>query len=488
MHAAFSGDELRLQEVHRFQNHPTFLFNRMHWNIYSLWDEVKLGIAETARTFGDIRALAIDSWAVDYGLVDRRGHLLDLPRHYRDPRNVTAMNDVIQKIGTANLFQRTGLQLLPINTLFQLYALAQDNPELLSTANSMLLIPDLLNYFLTGQIRAEFTNATTTQMCDPRSGDWDTELLMTLGLPRDLCPAIVQPATVLGPLSDTELLRHPGLALTAVVHTASHDTASAVMSIPAASGQYAYISSGTWSLLGTVVPSPVLTEEAQSFNFTNEGGLQNFRLLKNVMGLWLVQETQRALAARGEAADIECLVLQAEVAPQFGFLFDPDDPRLLQPSDMPAALREICRDTGQSPPADTGTLVRGILESLALKYRAVLEELETITGITYDVIHIVGGGSQNRLLNQFTADATNRRVVAGPLEASSMGNVLVQLLAIGELKSSSEIRDLVLRSARTVPFTPRARECWDTAYGRFRAIAAKQQSIVQMNLPDEFAR
>ncbi|MFB5192142.1 rhamnulokinase [Alicyclobacillus fastidiosus] len=470
MRAAFNGDTLSLQEVRRFQNKPLYINNRMHWNIYSIFQEIKEGILDAVSSHGAIRSLAIDSWAVDFGLVDSNGHLLDLPRHYRDARNGKAMENVVSQVGKSRLFGRTGIQLQPFNTLYQLYAMKQENENLLEAADTLLLIPDLLNFLLTGEKYAEFSNATTTQFLNAESREWDHELLSQLQLPSRLLPTIVKPGTGAGLLKDDELLRTQLLGALEVIHTTSHDTASAVVSVPSQSENYAYISSGTWSLVGTVVPKPIINEKTAAFNFTNEGGLGNYRLLKNVMGLWLVQETQRTFQSLGEPYDIERLVHRARLASPFRFMFDPDDSRLLQPGDIPETIRQICRETGQRLPDNSGSLIRGIFESLALKYRYALDQLELITGERYDAIHIIGGGSQNQLLSQFTANATNRPVIVGPVEASAMGNVLVQLLALGEVGSTSQMSELVQRSVEQVTYVPHENGVWESAYEKFTSI------------------
>jgi rhamnulokinase len=389
------------------------------------------------------------------------------------------MEAVVEILGRKDIYTMSGVQVMPINTLYQLYALKQEHPRIFSTADTLLLIPDLLNYFLTGEKWAEFTNATTTQLLDPYRRDWHADYLSVLGLPAGILPPLAQPATVLGRLQDRELRELRPLRDAEVVHTASHDTAAAVISIPHGDEPYAYISSGTWSLVGTVVPSAVISPEAGAFNFGNEGGLGNFRLLRNVMGLWLVQETQQCLRSQGKSCDIETLIRNAGLAPAFEFVFDPDDPRLLQFGDIPGLIRQICRETGQEPPQDTGSLLRGILESLALKYRLVLEQLESLTGVGYQSLHIVGGGSQNKLLSQFTANSTRKRVVAGPVEASALGNALTQLLAIGELGSVADVREIAARSVQTTIYEPVDQTGWDAAYERFLRISAQQAERIK---------
>ncbi|WP_206915588.1 rhamnulokinase [Alicyclobacillus suci] len=482
MRASFNGATLSLQEVRRFRNQPAYIFDRMYTNLYSIYQEMKWGIADVVKTHGQVSALGIDSWAVDYGLVDSNGHLLDLPRHYRDGRNVSAMAEVVDKVGKKELFLRTGIQLQPFNTLYQLYAMKRENENLLSAADKLLLIPDLLNFFLCGEMAAEFTNATTTQLMCAGLCEWDRELMAQLQLPDGLLPSIVPAGSALGYVRDPELLRMGPVSSTRVIHTTSHDTACAVVSVPTDGQHYAYISSGTWSLMGTVVAEPMINELTEQLNFTNEGGLGNYRLLKNVMGLWLIQETQRVLESVGEQADIERLIHRARMAKPFQFLFNPDDVRLLQPENMPDTIRQICIETGQIPPTDAGSLVRGIFESLALKYRMVLDELERVTGRHYAAVHIVGGGSQNQLLSQFTANATARMVVAGPSEASAMGNVLVQLLALGEIATPSDMTELVIRSVEPVTYVPRDVDLWESAYATFQRIVEKQAESQSLSI------
>ena len=471
----FTGERLRLRELRRFPNRPVHEQQAVHWNVRALFEEVLAGLAEAAVSAPDLRAVAIDSWAVDFGLVDRRGALLAEPRHYRDPRHAEAMEDVLGRLERSALFARTGVQIQPINTLFQLFGMRRVEPGVLDAADKLLLIPDLLNYWLTGVQRAEFTNATTTQMLHPATGDWHVELLAELGLPVRVLPPVAQPGAVLGPLRSGWFEPSPALGNVQVVHTASHDTAAAVISVPRRHSRFAYISSGTWSLLGTVVPAPVIDKRTEEWNFTNEGGVGNYRLLKNVMGLWLLQETQRILSEKGLPADVGTLLSAARAAPPFTCLFDPDDPRLFNPVDMVEAIGQICAESGQRRPANEGVLARGILESLALKYRMVLEQLETVVGTHFSELHIVGGGSHNELLNQFTADSTGRTVIAGPAEASAMGNVLVQLLALGELSSADEMGDIVRRSVETRVYFPADGEAYAQAYGYFQGLLKQRE-------------
>lgn len=478
MRVGFDGNFLHLEEVRRFANHPLQMSNTLNWNIYALFQELKWGVLHAASECDYVVSIAIDSWAVDFGLIGPGGRLIGLPRHYRDPANLDAFRAVTDTLGRGALFDRTGIQMNPINSLYQLYALSREEPEVLATAERLLMIPDLLNYFLTGQSAAEFTNATTTQFLTP-TGGWDTELLTRLGLPVHVLPNVVDPATILGPLRDRELLELSSLGRTQVVHTASHDTASAVLSVPHAQPDFIYISSGTWSLMGTVVPEPVINHQTQAFNLTNEGGVGNYRLLKNVMGLWLLQELQRELRAAGESAEVEDLVRAAKRARPFVAVFDPDDTRLLQPVRISDTITQICCETGQQPPADTAALVRSILESLALKYRQVLDELKLVTGKHYDVVHIVGGGAQNRLLSQFTANSMQCTVLTGPVEASGIGNALGQLIAMGEI-NASDVTHFARQSERMSRYQPESMEAWDTAYQWFRTVSQQQAARTTM--------
>ncbi len=474
MVASFDGQTVNLEEIHRFKNQPLQIFDRLHWNVYSIFNEVKNGISIATRSFENLHAIGIDGWGVDYGLLDEYGELLALPRHYRDTRNVQAMDSLLQRWSTEDLFYSTGIQIMPINTVFQLYAEQMENPRRLTRARHLLLIPDLLNYFLTSEMSAEFTNATTTQLINANSGRWDKELIRKIGLPSTIFPSIYPPATLLGTIIDHDLMDNAIARSMKVVRTTSHDTASAVIAVPGESEDVVYISSGTWSLLGTVVRKPIINEQTKKYNFTNEGGYGNYRLLKNIMGLWLLQETQRVLSRQGISADTKQIISAAEHAPPCLSFVDPDDPRLLQTGDIPQIIRQICRESGQYVPESIGELTRCILESLALKYRWVLDQLEELTGKHYEAIHIVGGGSQNQLLSQFTASATGRRVISGPGEASALGNVLVQLVALGEISGIGQIRQLLHDSFSYETYAPQDQDMWESSFHQFKKFVTTQ--------------
>ena len=409
------------------------------------------------RTAGSIDGLGIDSWAVDYGLLDEAGRLLGNPVHYRDSRTDGVMEQVLQRVSAADLYAITGLQQLPFNTIYQLAA-----EGLLGQAAKLLMIPDLLGYWLTGEIGAERTNASTTQLYDVRAREWSEELAARVGIPTGLLPELREPGDVVG----TVLGDRTGLAAgTPVVAVGSHDTASSVVAVPAGDERFAYISSGTWSLVGLELEEPVLTDEARAANFTNEGGVDGrIRFLRNVMGLWILQECQRVW----EDDDLPGLLRDAADAPPFAVLIDPDAPEFLAPGNMPRRIEEHCRATGQEPPRSRGAAVRCVLESLALAYRRTLREAQTIADRPVDVLHVIGGGSQNELLCQLTADACGLPVLAGPVEASALGNVLVQARALGEhLPDLGAMRALVRSTHRLRRYEPQGKPAdWDAAESR----------------------
>ena len=467
----FDGETVRLEELHRFSNGPVPVGGTLRWNVIGLWQGIQQGLAAAASKFGDsIQSIGVDTWGVDYVLMSARDELLGLPWHYRDDRTTGMLATACERVPREEIFAATGLQFMEINTLYQLLAMKRDHPELLDQARRLLLIPDYFHWLLCGSRVVEFTNATTTQCFDPAANGWATELLGRFELPGEIFPEVVPPGTSLGRLRD-EVASAAGLGRIDVIAPATHDTGSAVAAVPtdrSGSASWTYISSGTWSLMGAEVPGAVTGPETLEVNATNEGGIDGtFRLLKNIMGLWLVQECRRAFARDGRDVDYQTLTRQASQSPAFVSLVDPDDPSFLKPDCMPTAIRDFCRRTGQPEPSDDGALVRCALESLALKYRDVLEQIESLTGETSQVIHVVGGGSQNQLLNQFTADACGRPVVAGPVEATALGNVLVQARAAGALGSLADIRSVVANSSGPTTLNPTDPQHWDDARSRF---------------------
>ena len=466
------GAKLAVHEVRRFPNTPLSFAGHIHWNVYALFDEMKAAMREAAAAIGERPAsLGVDTWGVDFGLFAKDGGLLGLPFCYRDHRNAGAMEDYFKLVPRDALYQATGIQFMPFNTLFQIYAMVRERSPLLDAASDLLFMPDLFNFMLTGRRTAEFTIASTSQIVDPRTRRWIPGLFQAMGLSKPLLRDIVDPGTVLGPLTP-EMAAATGLREVPVVATAGHDTAAAVAAVPAQGEDWAYISSGTWSLVGIEAGSPIISARSLSANFTNEGGVGGtVRFLKNVSGLWLLQGCRKAWSAEG-AASYDELARAAAGAPPFAALVDPDDPAFLNPPDMPEAIAAYCRRTGQTPPSSKAALVRSLLESLALKYRFVIEELGQIVERPIARIHVIGGGSRNALLCQFTADATGLPVVAGPAEATAIGNILVQALALGHLSSPAEIRAIIRDSFELRTYEPSGPGSWDPAYLRFRGILA----------------
>jgi rhamnulokinase len=464
----FDGSQLRLEVVHRFANTPVRLLDALHWDVLHLYQEMLHTLRLCAAEYGGLDALGVDTWGVDFALLGRDGSLLGNPRHYRDPHTEGVMEEAFTRVPRVELYRRTGLQFMRFNSLFQLLALKRDRSPLLEMARSLLFMPDLFHYFFTGLKVNESTDASTSQLIDPRTGKWDFNLAQAFDLPVALLGSLVAPGTVLGPLR-AQVAEDTGLTPVPVIAPASHDTAAAVAAVPARGGtSWAYLSSGTWSLLGVEIPTPLLSDDALRFNFTNEGGVGGtIRLLKNIMGLWLVQECRRAYERSGVHHSYEDLTRLAGSAPAFVSLIDPDHPSFLLPASMPLAIAEFCRRTGQPAPMEPAATVRCALESLALKYRWVLECLEQLTGQKRDVIHVVGGGCHNALLCQFTADACGRPVLAGPVEATAIGNVLTQALGLGLLGSLAEGREVVRRSFAVHEYLPGNAAEWEEPYQRF---------------------
>jgi rhamnulokinase len=455
---------LTTEEVHRFANEPVEYGGSLHWDVARLWFEVRKALARLGEI--ELAGIGVDAWGVDYALLGERGELLQNPYHYRDRRTEGVVEEVLRNVPREEIYKATGIQFMPINTLYQLFAARRQTPELLKAAKYLLTIPDLFNYWLTGSAVCEFTNATTTQMVDPVKRAWATGLMQRLELPAHLPAPIVEPGSIIGPLLP-DIAGNSSLAGTTVIAPACHDTGSAVAAISARDGT-AFLSSGTWSLLGTELDSPVITSDALRLNFTNEGGVNGTtRLLKNVMGLWMLQGCRQSWVAQGLGSDYRELIELATREASFRHLVDPDDDSFLRPPDMLAAIDRFCTRTHQPVPQEPGAYVRAVLESLAFKYRLVLRNLEQVCGKSIEQIRIIGGGSKNRLLNQLTADATGRRVLAGPAEATALGNVAIQILATGGAASLQEVRAMVDRSFPTEVFEPLETDKWDDHAERF---------------------
>lgn len=455
---------LTTKEIHRFPNKPLEHNGSIHWDVKRLWAEVRR--AFESLTVTELAGIGVDAWGVDYALLGERGELLEDPYHYRDHRTEGVMEEVFRRVSREDIYRTTGIQFMPINTLYQLYAAHRDAPAIIAAARQFVTIPDLFNYWLTGKAVCEFTNATTTQMVDPVRRVWARELMEKVGLRGDLPSPIVEPGTVIGSLH-ADVTRNRSFVGSPVIAPACHDTGSAVAGISARDGT-AFLSSGTWSLLGTELDDPVLTAEALKLNFTNEGGVSGTtRLLKNVMGLWILQGCRQCWDAQGRNGSYQELTDLANDEPAFLHLIDPDDETFLHPSNMLAAVDQFCKRTHQPAPSTPGAYVRCVLESLALKYRLTLRNLERLCGRRIEKIRIVGGGSKNRLLNQFTADATGLRVLAGPAEATALGNIALQVLATGESASLKEVRAIVELSFPTEVFEPLETNKWEHQLQRF---------------------
>ncbi len=474
MAGLFDGEMIRLQEQHRFTNQPVHVGGTFRWNVLSLWSEIQTGLAKSAKALGDrITSVGVDTWGVDYVLFSKQREFLGQPWHYRDARTQGFLNKALSRVPKAEIFRQTGLQFMEINTLYQLLAMQERDPKLLEQADLFLMMPDFFHWCLSGSQVVEFTNATTTQCFHATERNWSWELLRGLGLPTQIFPDVVLPGTKLGRLRE-DVAERTGLKRIEVVAPATHDTGAAVAAVPTQNtGQpnWAYISSGTWSLMGVETSEAVLTDQALAYNVTNEGGVDGtYRLLKNIMGLWLVQECKRAFERAGKSLDYATLTQMASEAKPFHSLINPDDPAFLSPANMPKAIQDWCKSHGEPVPETEGQIVRCALESLALKYRLVLDWLEELTGTPVEVIHIVGGGGQNQLLNQFTANACGRPVVTGPIEATVLGNVLIQARSAGEIGSLNEIRDCVRRSFELRTYEPGPSSEWQAAYERFHQL------------------
>jgi rhamnulokinase len=455
---------LTTAEVHRFPNEPVEYGGSLHWDVARLWFEVRKALAAVEEA--ELGGIGVDAWGVDYALLGESGELLQNPYHYRDRRTKGVMEEVFRKVAKEEIYRATGIQFMPINTLYQLFAEHRKSPKIVAAAKRLVTIPDLFNYWLTGNAVCEFTNATTTQMVDPVNRTWATDLMQRLDFSTHLPAPIVEPGSLIGALLPG-IARSTSLTGTTVIAPACHDTGSAVAAISARDGT-AFLSSGTWSLVGTELDSPVMTPEAMRLNFTNEGGVNGTtRLLKNVMGLWMLQSSRQSWSAHGVRYQYRELMELAARETAFHHLVDPDDESFLRPSNMLTAISDFCGRTHQPRPQEPGAYVRTILESLAFKYRLVLRNLEQVSGKRLEQVRIIGGGSKNRLLNQLTADATGKRVLAGPAEATALGNIAIQILATGGATSLAEVRAMVDRSFPTEIFEPLETDKWDQQAERF---------------------
>jgi rhamnulokinase len=471
MAGLWDGKQLQIEEIHRFPNGPVALGESIRWDTLRLWAEIQDGLARAGKKFGkQVVSVGADTWGVDFVLLNKDEEMLGHPHHYRDVRTRGLMEAAFKKVPRAEIFAQSGLQFMEFNSLYQLLAWKRHSPGILDRAATLLFIPDFLHWAMCGAKCAEFTNASTSQFLHPVRRDWSRSLLKKLGLPAHFLPEIVTPGTKLGGLRKS-LAEKTGLRGVKVIAPPTHDTASAVAGTPTVNTgktNWAYLSSGTWSLMGVEVKQANLSQRALELNLTNEGGVDGtYRLLKNIMGLWLVQQCRRSFAAAGRSYDYGQLAELASRAKPFRSVVNINDPRFLNPPDMVKAIQEFCRETRQPVPRTEGELVRCCYESLALKYREVIGSLEELTGEKIEVIQIIGGGSQNKVLSQFAADACQRTVITGPVEATALGNLCTQLRADGELGSLAEMRETIRSSTTTNTYAPGRQSGWSEAAERF---------------------
>ena len=468
----FDGETLSIEEMHRFSNDPVMIGKSFHWDVLRLFFEIKQGINKTVLAgHTDIEAIGIDTWGVDYGLFDKNGKLLGNPYHYRDTRTEGMVDFADKTIGKKYIFDKTGIQFNFFNTLFQFMAMKKDNDPTLKIANKMLFIPDIFNYLLTGVMKNEYTIASTSQLLDVHKKTWDKELMEKAGIPTDLFCDIIKPGEIVGELSD-EICEELGCPKIPVIAVGSHDTASAVASVPLTEDyKYAYISTGTWALMGSEIDTPRVSDVTFKYNFTNEGGVcDKIRFLKNIMGLWIIQESKRQWAREGKNFSFDDLEQAAWAAEPFKCFIDPDYPDFATPGNMPKKIRRYCEKTGQYVPQDEGEIIRCIAQSLAFKFRMVADAIEDITGEPLKAVHMVGGGIKDTMVCRFTASATGKTVLAGPVEATSTGNAIVQLMALGKIDSLTDGRAIVKNSFPIKSYEPEDAEVWNKAYEDFKKI------------------
>lgn len=465
----FDGDKITLEEVHRFSNDPVSVGGTVYWDVLRLFYEIKQGIIK-AKIAGGFDSIGIDTWGVDFGLIDSEGKLMENPVHYRDARTVGLVDEAFKTMPKEKLYGITGIQFMELNTLFQLISLKKYRPWMLERADKMLFMPDLFGYMLTGKMCAEYSIASTSQLIDLDKRTWSKEILDAFGIKESVFAPLVQPGTVLGELSK-EVCEECGVDPVPVISVCGHDTQSAITSVPCEDGDFAFLSSGTWSLFGTELDKPIVNETSMNINITNEGGFDGSTgFLKNIIGLWLIQESRRQWKREGKEysyADLEKLALAAE---PFKCFIDPDAPEFVPHGNIPERVREFCRKTGQYVPETVGEIMRCIYESLAMKYRLTFEKLRECTERDYPVIHVIGGGTKDGLLCQMTANSCDRTVKAGPIEATVMGNVAVQLMSDGSVKNIGQARKIVADSSELKTFEPKDTDKWAGTYEDFLKI------------------
>lgn len=463
--------KLELEEIHRFSNDPVEINGHYYWDTFRLFYEIKQGLIKYAQgNYGPLEGIGIDAWGVDFGLIGPSGELLGVPYHYRDSRTEGMMEEADKLMGRRRIFDESGISHEFFNTVYQLLAMVKQDSPALKYAKYLLFIPDLFDYFLTGEVGTEFCEATTSQLVNPVTHTWSNEILKDLGIPSGIFTDIQYPGTLRGRLLPS-IQQETGLGAVPVYAVASHDTNSASAAVPAKGDSWAFLSSGTWSLLGIEVDKPVVNDTTYNYNYTNEGAVGGrYNLLKNIMGMWIIQQLRADWERRGEKYSFGELVKLAEGAQPFKAFINPDDSLFVPPVDMDKRIMQYCERTNQQVPKTKGEILRCAYESLALKYRQAIEGLEEITGKKIDTLHIVGGGCQNAMLNQMTANSTNRRVVTGPVEGTAIGNLLVQAMAAGEIKDIQELRSVVAASFPNEIYQPEEKETWDKAYEAYKKV------------------
>ncbi len=452
--------------MHRFGNGPTEENGSLRWDFDKLLGDIKEGIKKAVQQAqGEVSGIGIDSWGVDFGLIDADGKLIENPYHYRDSRTDDMMDKAFGLMSKREIYENTGIQFLQFNSVYQLLAMRLANSPALEKAKTLIFVADLLSYCLCGRAYAEYSLASTSQFMDMKTGQWSEAVLNKLNLPKDILPEIVQPGTVVGQLTETAA-KELGCGQIPVIAIGSHDTASAVVAVPADENtEWAYLSSGTWSLMGVEVPQAIVNDKTFEYEFTNEGGVENtIRLLKNIMGLWLVQECKRQWQKEGDDLSYGEIVKMAEAAEPFVGFIDPDDSSFFAPGEMPKRINDYLIKTGQNRVDDKGQMIRLILESLALKYRKIMENIEAMTSDSIDILHIVGGGIQNELLCQFTANAIGKKVITGPIEGTAIGNILMQAKATGQINSLSQAREILRNSIEIKEYNPVDAADWQKQY------------------------
>ncbi len=465
------GKRISLEEIHRFPNKQVDISGHIHWDLSYLLGELKKGLkSATRKGHKELLGLGVDTWGVDFGLVGKDNRVLEDPYAYRDKRTDGMMDKAFQRISREEMYARTGIQFMPFNSVFQLLSVVESGRSLLDRTETLLFMPDLFNFLLTGQKFSEYTIASTSQLLNAQKRDWEPGIFEKLGLPVHIMAPIIQPGTLVGQLLP-EISRETDISTLDVIAPACHDTASAVAAVPAQTAHWAYLSSGTWSLLGVEVDEPIITEKSLKNNFTNEGGAgRKIRFLRNTMGLWLLQKCMKDWEKKGESHDYDELTGLASGAEEFRSIVDPDDHTFLNPPDMPEAIAEFCKKTLQPVPEKKGEFVRCIYESLALKYRFLVDKINTMCTEPIEVLHVVGGGSQNDMLNQFSADATGLRVIAGPAEATAAGNIIIQAIAKKIMDGIEEGRKVVSRSFPLKTYDPKNKNKWNRVYKRVKGM------------------